>query len=643
MNKNYNASSIEVIENLEAVRKRPGMYIGDTGVRGLHHLVKEIIDNSIDEHLSGFANKIKVTLNNDNSIEIEDNGRGIPVDVHKKTKRPAVETIFTTLHAGGKFGGENSGYKISGGLHGVGSSVVNALSKFLEVIVWKDKFEYKLVFRNGGKTIIPLKKIGPTTKHGTKIKFKADDKIFSNTNIESRKIYDWLKQIAFLNSKLTILFIDNKNEKKYKFNYSNGLTEYVNYLSKNEKEISPAAFFSASSSQKHMKVKIAFKFTAALEENIYSFVNNIETIDGGSHESGFKFSFVRAINDYINENNLQEGGKILDASDIREGIYAVISVYVTEENLLFEGQTKTKLSSNKVRSFLDKVTYENVKHFLNKNTKTASTIIKKAYESKKAKDAARKARELTRQLSKVKGKQSTDKLVPAQSRNSAKKELFLVEGDSAGGSAKLGRDSKIQAILPLKGKIINTEKATIKSILENDELSSIIMVIGTGISENFDIRKLKYGKIIIMTDADTDGAHIQVLLLTFFYRFMKELIENGNVFIALPPLFKIKEKGSKNEYYLWTNEELDNLRREKTNIEIQRYKGLGEMNYDQLWETTMNPETRTLVQVNVGDAEVANKKIEVLMGKNVEHRRNWLERNVEFTFEEDDYLKTGEK
>lgn len=633
MEKNYDASSIEVIENLEAVRKRPGMYIGDTNSKGLHHLVREILDNSIDEYLSGFADKIIVTLNVDNSIEIEDNGRGIPVDIHKKTKKPAIETIFTTLHAGGKFGGEKSGYKISGGLHGVGSSVVNALSEFLDVTVWKDKKEYTIKFVKGGKINQPLQFIGKTWKHGTKIKFKADNKIFSTIEIDSKIVSDLLEQTAYLNSKLLIVFIDNKNNTKKEFEFKNGLIEYVNLLTYSEEKLTPATSFSVKNDE--MNVMFAFKYTTSIDEKILSFVNNIETVDGGSHEMGFKLAFTKAVNDYANENNLQEGGKPLDGSDIREGICAVISIFVVEKYLQFEGQTKSKLSSNKIKLFVEKAIYENLKHYLNKNSKYAVLIVKKAYESKRAKLAARKAREVSRQLIQIKGKSVINKLVPAQSNIVSERELFLVEGDSAGGSAKRGRDNKTQAILSLKGKIINTEKATTKAILENEELLSIIATIGTGIKENFDIRGLKYGKIIIMTDADTDGAHIQVLLLTFFYRFMQKLIKNGNIYIAYPPLFKVKNLENKKQFYVWTSEEMNEIKKEYKKIEIQRYKGLGEMNFEQLWETTMNPETRTLIKVKVSDFDIANKRIETLMGKDVEVRRKWLERNVEFGLDDD--------
>ncbi|BDV02377.1 MAG: DNA topoisomerase 4 subunit B [Candidatus Hepatoplasma vulgare] len=633
MDKKYNANSIEVIENLEAVRKRPGMYIGDTNSKGLHHLVREILDNSIDEYLSGFADKIIVTLNIDDSVEVEDNGRGIPIDIHSKTKKPAIETIFTTLHAGGKFGGEKSGYKISGGLHGVGSSVVNALSEFLEVIVWKDKEEYSIKFFNGGKIKEPLTLVGKTWKHGTKIKFKADKKIFATTTIDSQIVYELLEQTAYLNSKLSIIFIDNKNNKKTEFKFKNGLIDYVNLLTKEEEELTPPSLFSVKNDE--MNIMFAFKYTTSIEEKIFSFVNNIETKDGGSHEVGFKLAFTKAINDYINENNLQEGGKVLEGSDIREGICAVISIFVVEKYLQFEGQTKSKLSSNKVRMFVDKAIYDNLRHYLNKNNKYALTIVKKAYESKRAKLAARKAREVSRQLIQIKGKSVINKLVPAQSNKAEERELFLVEGDSAGGSAKRGRDNKTQAILSLKGKIINTEKATIKAILENEELLSIIAAIGTGIRGDFDIRGLKYGKIIIMTDADTDGAHIQVLLLTFFYRFMQKLIKLGKVYIAYPPLFKAKDLDSKKQFYIWTNDEMKEIKKKYSKLEIQRYKGLGEMNFEQLWETTMDPETRTLIKVHVSDLDVANKRIETLMGKDVDIRRKWLERNVEFSFDDD--------
>ncbi|NOQ50097.1 MAG: DNA gyrase subunit B [Mycoplasmataceae bacterium] len=632
MRDKYDASSIEVIESLEAVRKRPGMYIGDTGTRGLHHLLKEIIDNSIDEHLAGFATVISVELISGNVISVEDNGRGIPVDIHSKTNRPAVETIFTTLHAGGKFGGVNSSYKISGGLHGVGSSVVNALSSSVKVIVWKNKFEYHIDFSHGGKKITPLKKIGPTLKTGTKVTFKTDKEIFKSVTFNSQTIKDLLKELSYLNPGLKLFFNDVKNEEKYEFFQPQGLRAFVDDLTKEQTKISKTYAFTAESSE--MQIKIAFIWTTTNQENIHSFVNNIITPDGGSHEKSFKFGLTKAMNEYAVENKLQQNGKALEGADTREGLFAVISLYLMEKYLQFEGQTKSKLSSNEAKAFGDKIIYEQIKHYLNKNPQDAKKIIEKAYSSKRAKEAARRAREVSRELSSAKNKSFAGKLVTAQSRKAEERELFIVEGDSAGGSAKLGRDRKTQAILPLKGKIVNTERATLKTILGNDELSMAIHAIGGGLGEDFNIKKANYGKVIIMTDADTDGAHIQALLLTFFYRFMKPLVDAGMVYIALPPLFKVKNTKTKKSVYAWSISELDHIKEKQSSYEIQRYKGLGEMNYQQLWETTMNPNTRTLIQVSGTNDESANKIIITLMGQDAAVRREWIEENVEFSLDD---------
>lgn len=628
IDKKYDASSIEVVENLDAVRKRPGMYIGDTNSRGLHHLVKEIVDNSMDEHLAGYAKKIFVELNLDNSIVVSDDGRGIPIDIHPKTKKSAVETVFTVLHAGGKFGGENSGYKMSGGLHGVGSSVVNALSDFLEVTVWKDKFEYKIKFSKGGSKSTGLKKIGPTTKRGTKIHFKPDSKIFSTINFNGQEISNRLQELAYLNPTVYIEFNDKKNETKLTYHYPDGIASFVDKKASSQKAITKTHFFESSNDK--IQLKFAFKYTTSSQENIHSFVNNIITPDGGSHESAFKSALTKSINEYCVENKLQQGGKSLDGVDIREGLYSIISIYLVEELLQFEGQTKSKLSSNLARQYSEQVIYENLKHYLNANKTEAIDIIKRAYAAKRAREAAKRAREVTKQLKQSKSKSFVGKLVTAQSKNASERELFIVEGDSAGGSAKLGRDRKVQAILPLKGKIINTEKANLKTILSNDELSTIIHAIGGGLGDNFNKDKANYGKIIIMTDADTDGAHIQTLLLTFFYRFMRELFDEQMIYIAMPPLFKIKNKTTKKIKYAWTDQELEKIKKANKNLEIQRYKGLGEMNEEQLWETTMNPERRKLMKVTIDDLNRADIVFSELMGEMVEPRKEFITKNSKF-------------
>ncbi len=635
MTKKYNASSIEVIENLEAVRKRPGMYIGDTDFRGFHHLFTEIIDNSIDEYLAGFCDTINITLKTDNSIIIEDNGRGIPVDIHPKTKKPAVETILTVLHAGGKFGGENSGYRISGGLHGVGSSVVNALSSFMNVTIFRDGYEYSIKFANGGKVVQKLKKNKKSNKHGTIIHFKPDLDFFTISEFSPEFLINKIQELAFLNKNLVLTYFNESDDEKTTFTYPEGLIDYVDFLAKAETGKNLSKTFFISSEDKEISIDVALRYLTSNREILKSFVNNINTPDGGSHERAFKVALVRAINDYANSYNLKEKGLDLEYSDLKEGIVVVISVYIIEKHLQFEGQTKSKLSSKFVQKFVEKIVYNSLIKVFSENHDDVKIVIEKAYIAKKAREAARKAREVSRELSKSNQKSFVGKLVPAQSKNKKQNEIFLVEGDSAGGSAKLARERKHQAILPLKGKIVNIEKAKLKEIVSNDELLAIITSIGAGFGNNFDISKSNYGKIIIMTDADTDGAHIQTLLLTFFFRYMKPLIDQGMVYIALPPLYKVTKKGQKKDIvYFWSDEELAIYKETTSNIEVQRYKGLGEMNYQQLWDTTMNPEVRKLIRVTIEDFEEANKIIETLMGQDAGIRKKWINENIKFEIED---------
>ncbi len=635
MTKKYNASSIEVIENLEAVRKRPGMYIGDTDFRGFHHLFTEIIDNSIDEYLAGFCDTINITLKTDNSIIIEDNGRGIPVDIHPKTKKPAVETILTVLHAGGKFGGENSGYRISGGLHGVGSSVVNALSSFMNVTIFRDGYEYSIKFANGGKVVQKLKKNKKSNKHGTIIHFKPDLDFFTISEFSPEFLINKIQELAFLNKNLVLTYFNESDDEKTTFTYPEGLIDYVDFLAKAETGKNLSKTFFISSEDKEISIDVALRYLTSNREILKSFVNNINTPDGGSHERAFKVALVRAINDYANSYNLKEKGLDLEYSDLKEGIVVVISVYIIEKHLQFEGQTKSKLSSKFVQKFVEKIVYNSLIKVFSENHDDVKIVIEKAYIAKKAREAARKAREVSRELSKSNQKSFVGKLVPAQSKNKKQNEIFLVEGDSAGGSAKLARERKHQAILPLKGKIVNIEKAKLKEIVSNDELLAIITSIGAGFGNNFDISKSNYGKIIIMTDADTDGAHIQTLLLTFFFRYMKPLIDQGMVYIALPPLYKVTKKGQKKDIvYFWSDEELAIYKETVSNIEVQRYKGLGEMNYQQLWDTTMNPEVRKLIRVTIEDFEEANKIIETLMGQDAGIRKKWINENIKFEIED---------
>lgn len=620
----YEAEEIQVLEGLEAVRKRPGMYIGSTGPRGLHHLVYEIVDNAIDEALAGYCNNIDVIIHPDNSVTVIDDGRGIPVGMHPKLKKPAVEVAYTVLHAGGKFGG--GGYKVSGGLHGVGASVVNALSEWLEIEVKVDGKIHKQRYERG-KTVTPLEVIGNTKETGTKVTWKADYQIFETLDYDFEVLSQRLRELAFLNKGIKITLKDERVDKTDVYQYNGGINEFVKYLNRNKEVLHESPVYIEGTKEDAI-IEIAIQYNDSYNENIFSFANNIDTIEGGTHVVGFKTALTRVINDYARKYGfLKESDKNLSGEDTREGITAVISVKVTEPQ--FEGQTKTKLGNTEIRGIVDTIVGDRMSSFLEENPSVAKVIIEKCILAARARDAARKARELTRRKSVLENTSLPGKLADCSERDPKLCEIYIVEGDSAGGSAKQGRDRRFQAILPLRGKIMNVEKQRLDKILSYQEIRSMITAFGAGIDDDFDVEKIRYDKIIIMTDADVDGAHIRTLLLTFFYRYMRPLVEYGHVYIAQPPLYKIT-KGKK-DYYVYSDKELENKLNEigrDGNISIQRYKGLGEMNPEQLWETTMDPKVRTLLQVGVDDAVAADEIFTILMGDKVEPRREFIVENA---------------
>ena len=629
----YGAEQIQVLEGLEAVRKRPGMYIGSTSVRGLHHCVYEIVDNGVDEALAGYCTEINVVIEKGNVISVTDNGRGIPVEIHPKTHISTAETVYTVLHAGGKFGGD-SGYKVSGGLHGVGASVVNALSTWTEVTIKRDGGLYQMYFEKG-KTVKKLEKIGDAEGTGTKVRFLADDTIFESLDYDYETLEKRMREMAFLTKGLKITLEDQREEnpRKAEFCYEGGLVSFVEFLNKNKEKLHKTPIYIEKAGE--IPVEIAIQYTTSYSENIYTFVNNINTVEGGTHLEGFKRALTKVFNDYARSHNiLKEKDNNLQGEDIREGITAVVSVKVKEPQ--FEGQTKTKLGNSEVTGVVQSMVNEALATFLEENPNVAKAILEKCISASRAREAARKARELVRKKNALETSTLPGKLADCSSKIADECEVYIVEGDSAGGSAKQGRDRKFQAILPLWGKMLNVEKARADKIYGNDKLNPVILAIGAGIGADFDITKIRYGKVIIMADADVDGAHIRTLLLTFFFRYMRPLIENGNVFLAQPPLYKISKKGME-DIYCYTDEQLDEAYKEleekgiaRDQLGLQRYKGLGEMNPEQLWDTTMNPETRILIKVTMDDAMKADEIFTLLMGDEVEPRREFIQANAKY-------------
>lgn len=628
----YDEQSIQILEGLDAVRKRPGMYIGSTDSRGLHHLVWEILDNSIDEAMNGFGKNITITLGKDNSIKIEDEGRGMPVGMHSSGVS-TLQVIFTVLHAGGKFSSEG-GYKRAGGLHGVGASVVNALSEWLEVTVAFNGNLYRMSFSQGGSKISKLENLGKTNKTGSTVWFKPDEKIFSKAVFDIELINERAQESAFLLKGIKISVKDEKSNKTEVYHYDNGLYNFIEFLNEDRVVMHEPITFEGNIGE--IGVAFAMQYTDDYQENTYSFVNLVRTTDGGTHEVGYKSALTKVMNEFARKIGvLKDKDKNFEGNDVREGCTSVLSVSIPEALLQFEGQTKSKLGTNEAKAIVDSFVSEKLMYFLEEHRELASVILKKISRASQAREAARKAREDARK-GKKNGKSEkllSGKLAPCQSKDVRKTELFLVEGDSAGGSAKQGRDSKVQAILPLRGKVLNTEKASITDIEKNEELNTIIHALGAGVGSDFEIKDMNYNKVIIMTDADTDGAHIQVLLLTFFYRYMRPLIENGYVYLAQPPLYRVSK--GKQSKYLYSDDELKQTMQEWGKVEIQRYKGLGEMNADQLWETTMDPNKRNLIQLSLGDALIAQRIVSVLMGDKADLRRDWIEKHVAFTLEDD--------